>query len=147
MGGAPAGGETTTGGAPAGGEVAAGGEPAGGAQGGEVATVGDLIEVATADGRFTILAEALAKAELVDALKGDGPFTVFAPTDDAFNALIAANDDIADKDALLNLENLGDILKYHVLSGKIESGALEAVNVVTTISDDLSGIVTMMMMA
>ena len=52
---------------------------------------GDLIEVATAAGGFTTLASALTTAGLVNTLKGEGPFTVFAPTDDAFAAFEMAN--------------------------------------------------------
>ncbi|MDO9592835.1 MAG: fasciclin domain-containing protein, partial [Erysipelotrichaceae bacterium] len=48
----------------------------------------DIVDIAIADGNFTVLVAALQEAELVDALKGDGPFTVFAPTDAAFTALL-----------------------------------------------------------
>ena len=47
----------------------------------------DIVQIATDDGRFNTLVEALKSAGLVDTLKGEGPFTVFAPTDDAFNKL------------------------------------------------------------
>lgn len=47
----------------------------------------DIVDTAVADGRFTTLVAAVTAAELVDTLKGEGPFTVFAPTDDAFAAL------------------------------------------------------------
>jgi len=47
----------------------------------------DIVDTAVADGRFTTLVAAVQAAGLVDALKGEGPFTVFAPTDDAFAAL------------------------------------------------------------
>ena len=78
---------------------------------------GDIVETAVADGRFTTLAAALGAAELVDTLKGEGPFTVFAPTDDAFAMLPAGT-----LDELLKPENkqkLTDILLYHVVSGKV----------------------------
>ncbi|MDD9964646.1 MAG: fasciclin domain-containing protein [Myxococcales bacterium] len=68
---------------------------------------GDIVEVATAAGSFTQLANALDAANLVDTLKGDGPFTVFAPTDAAFEALAA----VPEGDAL------SDVLLYHVLEG------------------------------
>ena len=51
----------------------------------------DIVDIAVADGRFTTLVAAVTAAELVDTLKGEGPFTVFAPTDDAFAKLPAGN--------------------------------------------------------
>ncbi|MCA1900368.1 MAG: fasciclin domain-containing protein, partial [Chloroflexi bacterium] len=77
----------------------------------------DIVDTAIADGRFTTLVAAVQAAELVDTLKGEGPFTVFAPTDDAFAALPAGA-----LDELLKPENkqqLTDILLYHVVSGKV----------------------------
>lgn len=79
------------------------------------AEVGDIVAVATAAGSFNTLAAALEAAGLVETLQGDGPFTVFAPTDEAFAALPAGL-----VDALLlpeNVEILKDILLYHVVSG------------------------------
>ena len=77
----------------------------------------DIVDTAVADGRFTTLAAALQAAGLVETLKGEGPFTVFAPTDDAFAALPAGT-----LDSLLlpeNKQQLTDILLYHVVSGKV----------------------------
>ena len=75
----------------------------------------DIVDIAVADGRFTTLAAALGAAGLVDTLKGEGPFTVFAPTDDAFAALPAGT-----VEALLNdIPTLTSILLYHVVSGKV----------------------------
>ncbi len=77
----------------------------------------DIVDTAVADGRFKTLVAAVQAAELVDTLKGEGPFTVFAPTDDAFAALPAGT-----LDELLKPENkqqLTDILLYHVVSGKV----------------------------
>ena len=77
----------------------------------------DIVDIAVADGRFTTLAAALQAAGLVETLKGEGPFTVFAPTDDAFAALPAGT-----VDSLLlpeNKQQLTDILLYHVVSGKV----------------------------
>jgi uncharacterized surface protein with fasciclin (FAS1) repeats len=76
---------------------------------------GDIIAVATAAGSFNTLAAALGAAGLVEILQGEGPFTVFAPTDEAFAALPAGL-----VDALLlpeNIEVLKQILLYHVISG------------------------------
>jgi uncharacterized surface protein with fasciclin (FAS1) repeats len=74
-----------------------------------------LIDVAVADGHFKTLAKALTAAGLVDTLKGAGPFTVFAPADDAFAKLPAGTLDSLLKD----IPKLTAILKYHVLSGKV----------------------------
>ena len=77
----------------------------------------DIVDTAVADGRFTTLVAAVKAAGLVDTLKGKGPFTVFAPTDDAFAKLPAGT-----IDELLKPENkqkLTDILLYHVVSGKV----------------------------
>merc|ERR1712087_357237 len=75
--------------------------------------------------------EALTKANLVDTLKGTGPFTVFAPTDTAFTAALSALG--ITKQQLLDKADLADILKYHVLSGKTESSALSASQSVPTL--------------
>ena len=77
----------------------------------------DIVDTAVAAGSFKTLAAALGAADLVDALKGDGPFTVFAPTDEAFAKLPAGT-----VEELLKPENkskLVDILTYHVVSGKV----------------------------
>jgi len=91
----------------------------------------DIVDTAVADGRFTTLAAALGAAELVDTLKGAGPFTVFAPTDDAFAALPAGT-----IDELLKPENkqkLTDILLYHVVSGKVMAADVTALTSATTV--------------
>jgi uncharacterized surface protein with fasciclin (FAS1) repeats len=79
----------------------------------------DIVETAVAAGSFSTLATALKAAGLVDALKGPGPFTVFAPTDDAFKKLPEGT-----LDSLLKPENkdkLTAILTYHVVSGNVTS--------------------------
>jgi transforming growth factor-beta-induced protein len=76
-----------------------------------------IVDVAVADGRFTTLVAAVQAAGLVDTLSGEGPFTVFAPTDDAFAALPEGT-----LDSLLlpeNQQTLTDILTYHVVSGRV----------------------------
>ena len=81
------------------------------------AKLSDIVDTAVADGRFTTLAAALGAADLVETLKGEGPFTVFAPTDDAFAKLPEGT-----VESLLlpeNLEQLQSILLYHVVSGKV----------------------------
>jgi len=83
----------------------------------EETSVGTIVDVASADGSFGTLVAAVTAAELVETLSGEGPFTVFAPTDEAFAALPAGV-----LDALLLPENkavLAQILTYPVLSGKI----------------------------
>jgi transforming growth factor-beta-induced protein len=77
----------------------------------------DIVDTASADGRFTTLIAAVEAAGLVETLKGEGPFTVFAPTDEAFAKLPAGT-----IENLLKAENLGtlkNILLYHVVSGKV----------------------------
>ncbi|WP_407702351.1 fasciclin domain-containing protein [Vibrio algarum] len=77
----------------------------------------DIVDVAVANGSFNTLVAAVQAAGLVDVLKGDGPFTVFAPTDEAFAKLPAGT-----VETLLKPENkdqLVAILTYHVVSGKV----------------------------
>lgn len=83
----------------------------------EQATTGTIVDVAVGAGNFTTLVAAVTAADLVETLSGEGPFTVFAPTDEAFAALPAGV-----LDALLLPENkatLAKILTYHVVSGKV----------------------------
>merc|ERR1712157_210602 len=92
----------------------------------------DIVETAISAGNFTVLVEALQTAGLVDALKGAGPFTVFAPTDAAFTALLDSLG--VTKAELLARDDLADILKYHVLSGsRIMSAELAPTQDVTTL--------------
>ena len=77
--------------------------------------MGDIVDVATEAGSFKTLLTAATAAGLVDTLKGAGPFTVFAPTDEAFAALPAGTLDGLLKDP----EALKQILLYHVVSGKV----------------------------
>lgn len=74
-----------------------------------------IVDIAVEDGRFTTLVTALEAAGLVEALLGEGPFTVFAPTDDAFAALPEGTIEslLADTDALTQ------VLLYHVVDGKV----------------------------
>ena len=79
----------------------------------------DIVDTAVAAGSFKTLAAALQAADLVDTLKGDGPFTVFAPTDEAFAKLPAGT-----VESLLKPENkakLQAILTYHVVAGSVSS--------------------------
>ncbi len=77
----------------------------------------DILDTAAGAGSFNTLGAAITAAGLTDTLKGEGPFTVFAPTDDAFKALPAGV-----VDALLKPENkdaLAKVLSYHVVAGKV----------------------------
>jgi uncharacterized surface protein with fasciclin (FAS1) repeats len=85
--------------------------------GGGKASKKDIVDTAVAAGQFTTLAKALEAAGLVDTLKGKGPFTVFAPTDEAFAKLPAGT-----VENLLKPENkdkLVAVLTYHVVAGKV----------------------------
>ncbi|MFM9917566.1 MAG: fasciclin domain-containing protein [Rhizobacter sp.] len=77
----------------------------------------DVVDTAVAAGSFSTLAKALEAADLVTTLKGPGPFTVFAPTDEAFAKLPAGVlDDLLKPESKAKLQG---ILKYHVVSGKV----------------------------
>lgn len=92
----------------------------------------DIVEVAVEAGQFNTLAAALQAAGLVETLKSDGPFTVFAPTDEAFAALPAGTVEM-----LLMPENkdkLISILTYHVVPGKIMAGDLLSTMSATTVN-------------
>ena len=90
----------------------------------------DIVQTAINAGNFTTLATALTEAGLVDALKGKGPFTVFAPTDEAFKNL--------PKGALDNLlkdkETLKNVLLYHVVSGNVSSKDVVKLDKATTLN-------------
>ena len=75
----------------------------------------DIVDTAVSAGNFSTLVTAVKAAGLVDLLKGDGPFTVFAPSDDAFKKIPAETLSalLADK------EQLTKVLTYHVVSGKV----------------------------
>ncbi len=80
----------------------------------------DIVDTAVQAGQFETLVAAVQAADLVDTLKGDGPFTVFAPTDDAFAKLPAGTvDDLLKPE---NKDQLTAILTYHVVPGKTMSG-------------------------
>ena len=92
----------------------------------------DIVDTAVAAGNFTKLAAALTSAGLVDALKGPGPFTVFAPDDAAFATFEAANPGVL---AGLSKADLTEILTYHVVKGAaVQSKDLKDEGVFTTLS-------------
>ena len=91
----------------------------------------DIVDTAVADGRFTTLVAAVTAAELVDTLKGEGPFTVFAPTDDAFAKLPAGTVEELVKPE--NKQKLTDILLYHVVSSKVMAADVVGLTSATTV--------------
>lgn len=82
----------------------------------------DIVDTAVEAGSFTTLVAAVQAAGLVDTLKGEGPFTVFAPTDEAFAALPEGT--VANLLLPENKDQLIAILTYHVVAGKVMSGDL-----------------------
>ncbi len=92
----------------------------------------DIVDVAVSAGQFNTLAAALKAAGLVDTLKSDGPFTVFAPTDEAFAKLPAGT-----VEQLLRPENrdqLVAILTYHVVPGKVYAADVAKIDSATTVN-------------
>ncbi len=85
-------------------------------------TAGDIVDTAVAAGEFTTLVAAVQAAGLVDTLKGDGPFTVFAPTDEAFATLPAGTVETLLEPA--NRDQLTTILTFHVVPGDLRSADL-----------------------
>ena len=81
-----------------------------------------IVDIALGNDDFSILVSALQRAELVETLQGEGPFTVFAPTNAAFEDLLGALDITAEE--LLAQPDLANVLTYHVVSGKVLAGDL-----------------------
>jgi uncharacterized surface protein with fasciclin (FAS1) repeats len=99
----------------------------------------DIVDTAIAAGSFTTLVAAVQAAELVDALKGDGPLTVFAPNDEAFSKLWEGT-----VESLLepeNKEKLQALLLYHVVAGKVMSTDLSGTVDAETLQGDTIKIV------
>ena len=84
----------------------------------------DIVDTAVSAGSFNTLVQAVQAADLVDVLKGDGPYTVFAPTDEAFAKLPEGTLEalLADK------EKLAQVLKYHVVPGKLDASKVTAMS-------------------
>ncbi|MEH2411400.1 fasciclin domain-containing protein [Nostoc sp.] len=89
----------------------------------------NIIDTATNNGSFKTLVAAIQAAGLVDTLKGPGPFTVFAPTDAAFEKLPAGTVDALLKD----IPKLKKILTYHVVSGKVLAADVAKLKTATTV--------------
>lgn len=92
----------------------------------------DIVDTAVDAGNFKTLTAALEKAGLVETLKGKGPFTVFAPTDEAFEALLKELNITGEQ--LLAREDLKEILLYHVVLGKVMSTDLKDGMMVETLA-------------
>lgn len=92
----------------------------------------DIVDTAVAAGQFGTLAAALEAAGLVDTLKGDGPFTVFAPTDEAFAKLPAGTvDDLLKPE---NKDQLSAVLTYHVVPGEVMAADVVNLTEATTVN-------------
>ena len=93
-----------------------------------------IVDIAVSNGSFNTLVVALQEADLVDTLSGDGPFTVFAPTDAAFAKIPQA-----DLEALLaDKEKLTQVLTYHVVSGTVMAADVRAGKVKTVEGSELN---------
>jgi uncharacterized surface protein with fasciclin (FAS1) repeats len=106
-----------------------------------MASAADIVDTAAAAGQFKTLVAAVKAAGLVDTLKGPGPFTVFAPTDEAFAKLPPGT-----VESLLKPENkakLQSILTYHVLPGKVMSQDLVKLDSTKTVEGGSIAIRTM----
>lgn len=90
-----------------------------------------IVELAQSNEDLSTLVAAVVEADLVDTLNSEGPFTVFAPTNDAFNNLLAELDITAEE--LLAREDLGDILTYHVVPAEVLAADLRGGQMVTTV--------------
>ena len=99
-----------------------------------VASAADIVETAISAGQFKTLVTALQEANLVDTLKGDGPFTVFAPTDAAFAKLPAGALDALVKDK----DKLAAVLTYHVVPGKVMAAQVKPGKVKTVQGESLN---------
>jgi len=96
----------------------------------------DIVAVASSNPDFSTLVAAVSAAGLVETLQGDGPFTVFAPTNDAFAALPAG---LVDKLLLPeNVDVLTQILTYHVVAGKVMAADVTAGNVPSVEGSDIT---------
>ena len=105
----------------------------------------DIVDTAVGAGSFQTLVAAVTAADLVEVLKGDGPFTVFAPVDDAFKALPEGTLETLLKPE--NKEQLAGILTYHVLAGKVMAAdvagkrlEITMVNGTTAVIDATNGV-------
>lgn len=95
-----------------------------------------LVDVAKADARFSVLVEAVVAADLATTLSGPGPFTVFAPTNEAFTALLSELG--VTKDQLLaNKDLLKTVLSYHVLPARVAKAGVPAGKAISTVQGSI----------
>ena len=99
-----------------------------------VAVAADIVDTAVSAGQFKTLVKAVQEAGLVETLKGKGPFTVFAPTDEAFAKLPAGTLDALLKDR----QKLAAILTYHVVPGKVMAAQVKPGQVKTVQGQSLT---------
>jgi uncharacterized surface protein with fasciclin (FAS1) repeats len=102
----------------------------------EAVTSMDIVDTALAAGSFKTLATALQTAGLVETLKGEGPFTVFAPTDEAFAKLPAGTVE----GLLEDKEKLTAVLTYHVVPGRVMAADVVKIKEAKTVSGRLAPI-------
>jgi uncharacterized surface protein with fasciclin (FAS1) repeats len=95
-------------------------------------TPGTVVQLAQADARFSILAEAIVAADLATTLSGAGPFTVFAPTNDAFAALLTELG-VSKSQLLADKALLTAVLTYHVLPARVSRAQVPAGRAITTV--------------
>merc|ERR1719401_3275330 len=104
-----------------------------------VSVTSSVVDIASAmPDTFSTLVAAVTAADLAETLGGPGPFTVFAPTNDAFAAVQSTVDDLLKPE---NKDQLVNVLKYHVVSGNIPSSAVTTSDVATLEGSDLSIVV------
>ena len=101
-------------------------------------TLDDIPRTAHCTGEHNSLVSAIIQADLLETLQGEGPFTVFAPTDQAF---IDANIDLADFDTPEGKETLSNILQYHVVSGSVASSTIENCATVQALNEQSLGFI------
>ena len=100
----------------------------------------DIVDTAVSAGDFNTLVAAVKAADLVDTLKSEGPFTVFAPTDEAFGNLPEGTlDDLLKPE---NKEKLASILTYHVVAGKVMAADVVNISQAQTVNGESLSITT-----
>lgn len=102
-------------------------------EGGGMADAGNIVAVAKETPDLSILVEAVAAAGLVETLEEPGPYTVFAPTNEAFEALGGKLDELLEP---ANKEELAEILTYHVAAGELGSSELENGQMIETVQGE-----------
>jgi uncharacterized surface protein with fasciclin (FAS1) repeats len=95
----------------------------------------DIVDVAAENGSFNTLVAAVKAAGLVETLKGEGPFTVFAPTDEAFAKLPAGTVEMLLKPE--NKDKLAAVLTYHVVSGKVMAADVAKIDSAATVQGEM----------